>query len=134
VFYRAAIAPPLPEALRPSWFILLVPPALVYAHGVVFYRSMLFLESVFFLGIVLAVALLVYARNFLRWPFGAGWWAFTFPLDALAYAAARYAQSHPSMLWQTVAAAVLLFATFFVSVVLVKSLFAMLRSAASRAA
>jgi len=48
------------------------------------------------------------------------WWAFTFPLDALAYAAARYAQSHPSMPWKLVAALALAVATLFVVVVLWK--------------
>ncbi len=129
LLYRAMVAPPLPEALRPSWFILLVPPSLIYANGVALF-SLEFLEILYFSGLVLAVALLVYARNFLRWPFAASWWAFTFPLDALAFAAARYAQSHPSMLWQTVAAAALAVATLFVVVVLWKTA----RSAASRAA
>ncbi len=129
VFYRAAIAPPLPEALRPSWFILLVPPSLIYANGVALFASD-FLEILYFFGVVLAIALLVYARNFMRWPFAPSWWAFTFPLDALAYAAARYAQSHPSMPWKPVAAAALAVATLFVVVVLWKTV----RSAASRAA
>src|SRR5207247_1419699 len=88
LLYRAMVAAPLPEALRPSWFILLVPPSLIYANGVALF-AFDFLEIVYFFGIVLAIALLVYARNFLRWPFAPSWWAFTFPLDALAYAAAR---------------------------------------------
>ncbi len=129
LLYRAMIAPPLPEALRPSWFILLVPPSLIYANGLALY-SLEFLEILYFSGVVLALALLVYARNFLRWPFAPSWWAFTFPLDALAYAAARYAQSHPSMPWKPVAAAALAVATLFVVVVLWKTV----RSAASRAA
>src|SRR6266850_6938158 len=81
LLYRAMVAPPLPEPLRPSWFILLVPPSLIYANGVALF-SFEFLEILYFSGLVLAVALLVYARNFLRWPFAASWWAFTFPLDA----------------------------------------------------
>ena len=129
LLYRAMVAAPLPEVLRPSWFILLVPPSLIYANGVALF-AFDFLEILYFFGVVLAIALLVYARNFLRWPFAPSWWAFTFPLDALAYAAARYAQSHPSMLWQTVAAAALAVATLFVVVVLWKTV----RSAASRAA
>ena len=129
LLYRAMISPPLPEALRPSWFILLVPPSLIYANGVALF-SLEFLEILYFSGLVLAVALLVYARNFLRWPFAPSWWAFTFPLDALAYAAARYAQSHPSMPWKLVAALALAVATLFVVVVLWKTV----RSAASRAA
>ena len=130
MFYRAVLGVPLPEALRPSWFILLVPPSLVYANGAALYASTPLLESLFFFALVLAAALLVYSRRLLRWPFGPQWWAFTFPLDALAYAAARYAQDHPSPLWRGVAGATLLLATLFVLLVLWRTL----RSAASRAA
>ena len=127
---RAALAAPLPEALRPSWFILLVPPSLIYANGLALYRDALLLENLFFAGLVLALALAFYARGFWRWPFGPAWWAFTFPLDALAYAATRYAQEHPGALWRNVAALALLAATLAVAIVLARTL----RSAASRAA
>ena len=88
LFYRAIIGVPLPERLRPSWFVLLVPPSLIYANGIALYPGAEFLEPLYFFGLVLALALLLVSRNFLRWPFGPPWWAFTFPLDALAYAAA----------------------------------------------
>jgi len=119
---RAAFGPPLPEPLRPSWFILLVPPSLVYANGVALYQGAFFLENLYFFALVLGVALLAYARGFVRWGFAASWWAFTFPLDALAYAAARYAQEHPEPLWRGVAGATLLLATFFVLAVLWRTL------------
>ncbi len=122
LFFRAVLGPPLPEALRPTWFVLLVPPALVYANGVALYPDSPFLENLYFLSLVLTAALLVYAANFWRWPFGAPWWAFTFPLDALAYAAARYAQDHPSPLWQGLCAVTLAAATLVVVVVLVRTL------------
>ena len=127
LFYRAVLGPALPEPLRPSWFILLVPPSLVYANGVALYEGAFFLENLYFFGLALGAALLVYARGFLKWSFAASWWAFTFPLDALAYAAARYAQDHPAPLWRALAGATLALATLFVVVVLWK----MLRSAAS---
>lgn len=130
LFYRAVLGPPLPEVLRPSWFILLVPPSLIYANGLALYESMAFLESLYFFGLILAAALLLYARAFWRWRFGPPWWAFTFPLDALAYAAARYAQDHPSGFWKGVAAIALALATVFVVIVLWRTL----RSAASRPA
>jgi tellurite resistance protein len=130
LFYRAVLGVPLPEDLRPSWFILLVPPSLVYANGLALYGPMPLLENLFFFALALAAALLVYSRGLLRWPFGPPWWAFTFPLDALAYAAARYAQDHPSPLWRGVAGATLALATLFVLLVLWRTL----RSAASRAA
>ena len=129
VFYRAVIGPPLPQAVRATWFIFLVPPSLVYANGMALFGNFTFLENLFFFAILLATALLLYARDFLRWPFGTGWWAFTFPLDAFALAAARYAQNHPSTLWQGVAAAALLSAIFFVVVVLLKTLAAWGRGA-----
>ncbi len=128
LFYRAVVAAPLSAPLRPSWFILLVPPSLIYANGVVLYPTLFFLEASYYAGLVLALGLLVASRQFLNWPFGPAWWAFTFPLDALAYAAARYAQDHPAPLWRGVCAATLLLATFCVALVLWRTL----RSAASR--
>ena len=128
LFYRAVVAAPLPAPLRPSWFILLVPPSLIYANGIALFEGAVFLETLFFAGLILALALLLASRNFLTWPFGPAWWAVTFPLDALAYAAARYAQDHPEPLWRGVCAATLLVATFFVALVLWRTL----RSAASR--
>jgi tellurite resistance protein len=127
---RAALAAPLPEAQRPTWIILLVPPSLIYANGLALYPEALLLENLFFAGLLLALALALYARGFWRWPFGPAWWAFTFPLDALAYAATRYAQEHPGALWRNVAALALLAATLAVATVLARTL----RSAASRAA
>lgn len=127
LIYRAMVAPPLPEVLRPSWFILLVPASLIYANGLALYPGADFLENLYFFGLVLAVALLIYSRDCWRWRFGVPWWAFTFPLDALAHAAARYAQDHPSAVWKSVAGAALALATLFVVMVLWRTL----RSAAS---
>lgn len=132
LFYRAIVGPALPAPLRPSWFILLVPPCLIYANGIALYPSATFLELLFYFALVLAAALLVLSRGLLGWSFGPPWWAFTFPLDALAYASARYALDHPEPLWQGICAATLLLATLFVSVVLLRTLAAILRSGASR--
>ena len=122
LFYRALAAPPLAEALRPTWFILLVPPSLIYANGIALYPAATFLELLFPFALVLGVALFAYARRLARWPFGAPWWAFTFPLDALAYAAVRYAQDHPFAPWRAIAALALALATLFVTLVLVRTL------------
>jgi tellurite resistance protein len=120
--YRATTRPPLPAPLRPSWFILLVPPSLIYAHGVSLFREFAVLENLYYVALAVLIGLLVYARGMLRWPFGPAWWSFTFPLDAFAYAAARYAQSHESPLWKGLAALALLLATLFVVFVLLRSL------------
>jgi tellurite resistance protein len=126
--YRAMTQPPLPAPLRPSWFILLVPPSLIYAHGVYLFRELFFLEDLYYVALALLAGLLVYARGLLRWPFGPAWWSFTFPLDALAYAAARFAQSHDAPLWKGLAGLALLLATLFVAFVLLRSLAAVRRA------
>jgi tellurite resistance protein len=125
LFYRAIIGAPLPERLRPSWFILLVPPSLIYANGLALYPGSDILEPLYPFSLALAAALLIVSRDFLRWPYGPPWWAFTFPLDALAYAAARYAQDHPAPLWKAAAALTLLLAAAFVVLALVKSVAAL---------
>jgi tellurite resistance protein len=130
LLYRAFAAPPLPAVLRPSWFILLAPPTLIYVNGLALYPDAAFLEILYPFSLVLAAALLLYARHLRRWPFGVPWWAFTFPLDALAYAATRYALDRQTELWRAVAGATLLLATFCVAMVLWRTL----RSAASRRA
>jgi len=131
LFYRAIIGAPLPDRFRPTWFILLVPPSLIYANGLGLYPGSDFLEALYYFSLALAVALLLVSRSFPRWPYGPAWWAFTFPLDALAYAAARYAQDHAAPLWRAVAAATLALATAFVLAALVKSAAALLPAAAS---
>jgi len=127
LLYRAIVGPPLPERLRPTWFILLVPPSLIYANGIALFPGFAPLENLYFLALVLAAALLIYARGLFRWPFGPPWWAFTFPLDALAYAASRYALDHPGPLWQSLAALTLLLAAAFVTLALLRSLAALFR-------
>src|SRR5438067_8419852 len=59
LFYRAIIGAPLPERLRPSWFILLVPPSLVYANGLALYPGSDFLEPLYPFSLALAAALLM---------------------------------------------------------------------------
>jgi tellurite resistance protein len=128
LFYRAITGPAIPDALRPTWFILLVPPSLIYANGLALFPGLVALENLFFFSLALVAALLVWARRFARWPFGPAWWAFTFPLDALAYASSRYAQDHPTPLWRGMCAATLLLAALAVLTVLARTL----RNAASR--
>jgi tellurite resistance protein len=125
---RAVVVPPLPATLRPTWFILLVPPTLVYANGSALFRDLAFLENLYPFALVLAAALLAYARESARWPFGVPWWAMTFPLDALAYAAAHYAGSHAGPLWMWLCAATLLLAAAAVLLVLVRSVLALRRA------
>jgi tellurite resistance protein len=128
VLYRTLFGPALPPGMRPSSFILLVPPALIYANGLsVGLSSGPLVNGIFYAALPLAAGLLLASRNFLSWPFGAPWWAFTFPLDALAVAAIRHAQLHAMPGWRLLAAAALILATAVVLLVLVRTILALLR-------
>lgn len=117
---RLVRGPSLPEPLRPTWFILLVPPSLVSVHGSALMGFPL-LEALFLAALPVLAVLLYYARNLPRWPFSAAWWAMTFPLDAFAYAAVRYAQTHEAPVWRVVAGAAVVLATAAVALVLLRS-------------
>ena len=54
LFYRVIAGPALPEALRPTWFILLVPPSLIYANGLALFPEVIFLENLFYFALALA--------------------------------------------------------------------------------
>ncbi|HEY8067719.1 MAG TPA: hypothetical protein VIF38_02415 [Burkholderiales bacterium] len=129
ILYRAYAGPELPPALRPSLFVLLVPPSLIYVNGDTLWpgQGAVHLQYLYYLALPLAAALLVSARGFWRWPFGAPWWAFTFPLDALAGAAAHFARAHPAGPWRLLAGGLLLLATAAVVLVLLRTLLALQR-------
>ena len=124
VFWRTVVGPRISDDLRPTWFIFLVPPSLIYANGLALYpgEAGLGFEAMFFSTLLLVPALLLASRGFLRWPFTRAWWAFTFPLDGVTVAAARYAISHPGGPWPAITGAALLLSLFFVVLGIYKTL------------
>lgn len=128
VFWRTVAGPPLPDAIKPSSFILLVPPALAYALYPSFAgETPYWALGCFYACVPLATALLVASRRMFAWPFGAPWAAFTFPLDAFAAAALRHASSNPSPLASLIAWLALGLAAFFVALVVGRALGALAR-------
>jgi tellurite resistance protein len=136
VAYRILRGPPMPDAVKPGWFILLVPPSLIYVNGLALWQGagQAWLEALCLGGLTLAAVLFFVARGLARWPFGAPWWAFTFPLDALAAAAARFAQDHAHPYWRWLAGALLAVAALFAAWVLVRTLAALARGSLLRPA
>lgn len=123
--WRAASPPPLPAAAKPTWFVLLAPPMLLYINGPQVWAPAAWLDAAYFGGLLLALWLLYAARRFWRWPFSPGWWSFTFPLDAVAVASLRYADAHPAPLWRGVAYAALALATGAVLLVAARTILAL---------
>lgn len=118
-FWRSVAGPPMPDGARPSLFVFIVPPCLIYSYYTVISGGdrPFWLLGIFYLATALALVLLIASRRFFAWPFGAPWAAFTFPLDALAGAAIRHAAAHPSPLATAVAWITLALAAFFVALV-----------------
>jgi tellurite resistance protein len=129
IFFRIVTGPPLPDALKPTCFILLVPGGLLYAN----YPSMsgevplYALAGTLYCGVMLLAGLLLFARNCARWPFGPPWWAFTFPLDAMAAGAVQHGRQHPGAGPEALAAILMALAVTAVTVVLVRTLTALAR-------
>lgn len=120
---------PLPPALRPTLFVLIAPPALIFsayyslnggaldpfAHG-------LFFAALFFTGLVLSLP-----RLFVGLPFAVSWWAYTFPLDAVTVAAFAYHAriAHPAS--AALAVALLALTTVIVGLVAARTAIALSR-------
>jgi len=103
----------LPAKLVPTLFILLAPPSvgflswLALTGGVLDPVGRILVGTALFLGAILASRIGV----FLKAPFAVSWWAFTFPLAALATATLRYAQLAGGVLLTGLSIALLLLAT-----------------------
>jgi tellurite resistance protein len=134
ILFRLVTGPTLPDILKPTVFILLVPGGLVYGNyaQVSGEAAPYFVTATFYCALTALVALLVFARRCYRWPFGPSWWAFTFPLDTMARGGLRYlrvattlAEGELNPAWPLLAAALLGLAAFSVCVVSIRSLVAL---------
>ncbi|MDB5802979.1 MAG: tehA [Betaproteobacteria bacterium] len=134
ILFRMFTGPALPDILKPTAFILLVPGGLLYGNyaQVSGEAAPYFITATFFCAITVLVGLLVFARRCYRWPFGPSWWAFTFPLDTMARGGLRYlrvatalAEGSLNPIWPLLAATLLGLAAFAVCAVSVRSLLAL---------
>ncbi len=94
VVYRIVFHPPMPARLTPTLFILIAPPAV----GFLSYFSLVgeidgCARVLFHFGLFMALLLACRPRLFSSVPFAPSWWAYTFPLDALALAALSYREA-----------------------------------------
>lgn len=129
IFFRVVAGPALPDALKPTCFIMLVPGGLLYGNYPVISGEvpLYVLAGTFYCGVMLLAGLLVFAHKCFTWPFGPPWWAFTFPLDAMAAGAIQHARHVPGPGSHVMAAVLLAMATLVVAVVLLRSLVALAR-------
>ena len=136
IVFRMVAGPPLPDAMKPTLFIILVPGGLFYAnYPMVSGEVPLYaLTASFYCAVTVLAALLVFSRNCHKWPFGPPWWAFTFPLDSMAAGAMRHLRVMQALgggavnpAWQWLAGALLALAVLVVSIISVRALVALAR-------
>ncbi len=93
IFYRVLFHQPLPEKLMPTLFILVAPPAVGFiayvqlTGGLDVFGKILYFSALFF-----TLLLTTQATRFLRIQFYLSWWAYSFPLAAIAVASMLMAE------------------------------------------
>jgi len=137
IVFRMVAGPELPDAIKPTAFILLVPGGLLYGnYPVVSGEVPLYvLAATFYCAVIVLAVLLIFARRCHTWPFGPPWWAFTFPLDSMAAGGLRHLRiaslvadggaANPA--WAVLAAGLLALAFLSVCIVSLRALAALVR-------
>lgn len=113
---------PLPAGLTPSMMILIAPFEVGFlGYTNVGHRIDLFASLLYYFGLFLFAVLFfkVFKKSV---PFGASWWAVSFPIAALSLAAFKYAAYADSPLLLAVAAILLALLTVIVAVLLIRTL------------
>jgi len=118
ILYRVIFHDALPPRLMPTLFILLPPPSIGYVSyvgltGTVDSFAQILVNGALFLTLVL----LAKSKSFVGLPFAVSWWAFTFPLDAVALAAIEHAHRFPTGMWPVVGTILLALASLVVVLV-----------------
>lgn len=85
---------PLQERLIPTLFIFIAPPAVGFISYLALNDHALnqFAMVLYFFGLAMTLLMLVSAGKFMRLTFALSWWAFTFPLAAIAIASYQMAE------------------------------------------
>jgi len=87
VFNRVLFHQPLPEKLMPTLFILVAPPAVGFIAYVRLTGGVdVFAQILYFAALFLTLLLFTQVTRFLKLRFYLSWWAYSFPLAAIAIA------------------------------------------------
>jgi len=126
VLFRLFFHAPLPPALRPTLFILIAPPALIFSAYFALDGGALdaFAHGLFFAGLFFTVLVLSLPRLFLGLPFAVSWWAYTFPLDAMTVAALSYHARTGTAASAVLSGSLLVLTTGIVAIVFARTLVA----------
>jgi len=88
VMYRLFFHPPMMKILEPTLFIMIAPPAVGFLAYMALNGHQLdaFAKVLYYFALFLTIMLLSRLPQFIKVPFALSWWAYTFPLAAMALA------------------------------------------------
>lgn len=87
VFNRIIFHNPIPDKLIPTFFILFAPPAIAFIAYVKLTGEMdSFAKILYYISLFLFILILAQYKMFSKIKFYLSWWAYSFPLDAIAVA------------------------------------------------
>ncbi|WP_321326764.1 SLAC1 anion channel family protein [Thiomicrorhabdus sp.] len=114
---------PLQERLIPTLFIFIAPPAVGFISYLALNNQEMnqFAIVLYFFGLAMTLLMLVSAGKFMKLSFALSWWAFTFPLAAMAIASYKMAHISSHEIYFYIAVAIHLFLLFIVLLFLVKT-------------
>ena len=114
---------PLQERLIPTLFIFIAPPAVGFISYLALNNQEMnqFAMVLYFFGLAMTLLMLVSAGKFMKLSFALSWWAFTFPLAAMAIASYKMAHISSHEIYFYIAVAIHLFLLFIVLLFLVKT-------------
>ena len=92
LMYRIMFGPGLPQPLTPSYFVPIVPPALMWMIFSLLVPGDIspLTRIIYYFALFLLLLSISMIRTFLKMKFSMGWWAYSFPLDTIGAATLIY--------------------------------------------
>ena len=114
---------PLQQKLIPTLFIFIAPPAVGFISYLALNNQALnqFAMVLYFFGLAMTLLMLVSAGKFMKLNFALSWWAFTFPLAAMAIASYKMAHVTEQIMYTYIGMAIHLFLLVIVLLFLAKT-------------
>lgn len=128
IFYRIIFHGSLPERLLPTLFILIAPPAVGFMSYVKLTGSVdAFAQVLYNSALFFTLLLLFQARWFARLKFFLSWWAYSFPLTAIAIASLIMVQHIGGLIYLLLSGVLLGIASVIIASLLVRTVIAVSR-------
>lgn len=98
IIYRLTFHPALANPIKPTLFIFIAPPAMGFMSYVALNEFVLdgFAMMLYFTALFMTLLLFSQIQYFIKLPFTVSWWAYTFPLAAIANASFLMYEIHTS--------------------------------------